>query len=79
MCSAHVLSSIELRQPGTVTDLRSCHAANCCSHTESLRRSNAIFEYIEVFHNRRRRQSALGMRTPIEFELMNNTTTPVAA
>jgi len=28
--------------------------------------ANAIFEYIEVFHNRRRRHSALGMRTPIE-------------
>ena len=38
--------------------------------------ANAIFEYIEVFHNRRRRHSSLGMRTPIEFELKNiNTTT----
>ncbi len=35
--------------------------------------------YIEVFHNRRRRHSALGMRTPIEFELIKNNTTPVAA
>ena len=42
--------------------------------------ANAIFEYIEIFHNRRRRHSALGMRTPIEYELINNnTTTPVAA
>jgi transposase InsO family protein len=41
--------------------------------------ANAIFEYIEVFHNRRRRHSALGMRTPIEFELINNTPAPVAA
>jgi putative transposase len=39
--------------------------------------ANAIFEYIEVFHNRRRRHSALGMRTPIEYELLN--TTPAAA
>jgi len=31
--------------------------------------ANAIFEYIEVFHNRRRRHSSLGMLTPIEFEL----------
>ena len=30
--------------------------------------ANAIFEYIEIFHNRRRRHSALGMRTPIEYE-----------
>lgn len=41
--------------------------------------ANAIFEYIEVFHSRRR-HSALDMRTPIEYELINNnTTTPVAA
>lgn len=30
--------------------------------------ANAIFEYLEVFHNRRRRHSALGMLTPLEFE-----------
>jgi transposase InsO family protein len=35
--------------------------------------ANAIFEYIEIFHNRGRRHSALGMRTPIECELINNT------
>jgi transposase InsO family protein len=31
--------------------------------------ANAIFEYIEIFHNRQRRHSQLGYRTPIEFEL----------
>ena len=31
--------------------------------------ANAIFEYIEIFHNRQRRHSKLGYRTPIEFEL----------
>ena len=31
--------------------------------------ANAIFEYIEIFHNRQRRHSALAYRTPIEFEL----------
>ncbi len=30
--------------------------------------ANAIFEYLEVFHNRHRRHSALRMLTPIEFE-----------
>jgi transposase InsO family protein len=30
--------------------------------------ANAIFDYLEVFHNRRRRHFALGMLTPIEFE-----------
>jgi hypothetical protein len=38
--------------------------------------ANAIFEYIEIFHNRRRRHSRLGTPTPIEFELKNiNTST----
>jgi len=30
--------------------------------------ANAIFEYLEVFHNRQRRHTALKMRTPIEYE-----------
>ena len=30
--------------------------------------ANAIFEYIEVFYNRRRRHSQLGYVSPIEFE-----------
>jgi putative transposase len=30
--------------------------------------ANAIFEYLEIFHNRTRRHSALGMLTPIQFE-----------
>jgi putative transposase len=30
--------------------------------------ANAIFEYLEVFHNRRRRHSALGILAPVEFE-----------
>ena len=30
--------------------------------------ANAIFEYLEIFHNRQRRHSALGMLTPIECE-----------
>ena len=30
--------------------------------------ANAIFEYLEIFHNRQRRHSALEMLTPIEFE-----------
>jgi transposase InsO family protein/transposase-like protein len=40
--------------------------------------ANAIFEYIEGFHNRRRRHSALGWASPLEFETehRNRTTTP---
>jgi transposase InsO family protein len=30
--------------------------------------ATAIFEYLEVFHNRQRRHSSLGMLTPLEFE-----------
>jgi len=31
--------------------------------------TNAIFDYIEVFYNRRRRHSQLDFMTPAEFEL----------
>ncbi len=37
--------------------------------------SNAIFDYLEVFHNRHRRHSALGMLTPIEFEAQHPSNT----
>jgi putative transposase len=37
--------------------------------------ATAIFEYIEVFHNRQRRHSSLGMLTPIEFETRHQPTT----
>jgi transposase InsO family protein len=40
--------------------------------------ANAIFDYLEIFDNRQRRHSALGMRTPIEFELLHQTAQPVA-
>lgn len=33
--------------------------------------ANALFEYLEIFHNRRRRHSALGMLTPIEYEMLH--------
>jgi transposase InsO family protein len=33
-----------------------------------LEPANAIFEYLEIFHNRRRRHSALGWASPLEFE-----------
>ena len=40
--------------------------------------ANAMFEYLEIFHNRQRRHSALGMLTPIEFENVHVTRQPVA-
>ena len=36
--------------------------------------ANAFFDYLEVFHNRQRRHSALGMLSPIEFETRQPTT-----
>jgi putative transposase len=36
--------------------------------TTRVELANAIFEYLEVFHNRQRRHSSLGMLTPIQFE-----------
>jgi putative transposase len=32
--------------------------------------ANAMFEYIEIFYNRRRRHSQLGYRAPIEYEVL---------
>ena len=40
-----------------------------------LELSNAIFEYLEIFHNRQRRHSSLGMLTPVEFEIRHATNT----
>lgn len=30
--------------------------------------ANAMFEYLEIFHNRQRRHSSIGWLTPVEFE-----------
>jgi transposase InsO family protein len=30
--------------------------------------ANAMFEYLEIFHNRQRRHSSIGMLTPIDYE-----------
>jgi putative transposase len=43
--------------------------------TTRIELANAIFEYLEIFHNGQRRHSALGYLTPIVFE---NKATPVA-
>lgn len=40
--------------------------------------ANAIFEYLEIFHNRQRRHSALGMRTPSEYETIHHNNPTVA-
>ncbi|MFD9663083.1 IS3 family transposase [Rhodococcus sp. NPDC059968] len=40
--------------------------------------ANAIFDYLEIFSHRQRRHSTLGMRTPIEFEVLRRSIQPVA-
>jgi transposase InsO family protein len=44
-----------------------------------LELANAIFEYLEIFHNRQRRHSSLGMLTPIEYEHRHPPTVRVQA
>lgn len=39
-----------------------------------LELANAIFEYLEIWHNRKRRHSQLGWLTPLEFERNRITT-----
>ena len=36
--------------------------------TTRVELASSIFEYLEIFHNRIRRHSSLGMLTPVEFE-----------
>ena len=36
--------------------------------------ATAIFEYLEIWHNRQRRHSSLSMMTPVEFEARHQTT-----
>ena len=36
--------------------------------------ANAIFDYLEIWHNRQRRHSALGMLSPIQFETQTPST-----
>jgi transposase InsO family protein len=37
--------------------------------------ANAMFEYLEIWHNRHRRHSALGWLAPVEFETQNKIVT----
>jgi putative transposase len=41
--------------------------------TTRIELANAIFEHLEIFHNRQRRHSSLGWRTPVEFEKLHAT------
>jgi hypothetical protein len=39
--------------------------------------ATALFEYLEIFHNRQRRHSSLGMLTPFEFETRRGSETTI--
>jgi putative transposase len=39
-----------------------------------LELATAMFEYLEIFHNRQRRHSSIGMLTPIEYERLHHQT-----
>ena len=41
--------------------------------TTRLELANAMFEYIEIFHNRQRRHSGLGYLTPTNYETLTIT------
>ena len=41
--------------------------------------ANASFEYLEIFYNRQRRHTALGMRSPIEYERIHHDHNPAVA
>jgi len=38
----------------------------------------ALFEYLEIFHNRTRRHSSLGMLTPVDYENLHPESASVA-
>jgi putative transposase len=42
-----------------------------------LELATALFEYLEIFHNRQRRHSSLGMLTPFEFETRRGSETTI--
>ena len=42
-----------------------------------LELATALFEYLEIFHNRQRRHSALGMLTPVQYEIVKASDRPV--
>jgi transposase InsO family protein len=44
-----------------------------------LELANALFEYLEIFHNRQRRHSSLGLLTPIEFAARRGAAGPISA
>ena len=59
-----------LRKPRVQTELLNRKRWN--TRVES---ASAMFEYVDVFHNRQRRHSSIGMLIPIEYEKIHHTGT----
>jgi len=55
-------------EPAILVTSAGDRAATLGSETPVSKLANAIFEYIECFHNRRRRHSALGFMNTLGFE-----------
>jgi len=72
-CAGPKLLSCQLRLPG----LRS-HRATVATETFRFELAATIQHYIELFHNTRRRHSALGTLSPAEYEDLHNTTQEAA-
>jgi putative transposase len=71
-------------RPGTCWDNAAAESFFATLKTELLHRAvwptrqharTAIFGYVEAFYNRRRRHSALGFRSPVDFEALGPTAT----
>ncbi|MFC5856636.1 hypothetical protein ACFPZI_34270 [Streptomyces chlorus] len=57
--------------PGAITTIHTASHGSLLNRRRRRTRpglANAIFEYLEIFRNRQRRHSALGMPTPVESE-----------
>jgi transposase InsO family protein len=55
-----------------------CRTGSTHDHWTRIEMVGAILEYLEIFHNRQRHHSALGMRTPIEYETIQHDNHPLA-
>ncbi len=57
-------------QDRRVSSLVNAHVRVSGTHRVEL--ANAMFDYLEIFHNRQRRHSSIGMLTPIEYENLHH-------
>ena len=84
LLAARGIDVVEVNQPHAHTQRRrgksdpldaeaAARKALAAEATAIPKHTSGIFEYLEIFHNRQRRHSALGMHTPIEYEILHQT------